>query len=178
MCVFCAATENLEAAHLLPNETDLTEEEFIKWCKRCKVAGLMDLANGITLCRDCHTQFDHFFVGVDPATMSLEVSNALSRSAVEKVRSKWERLQGKRVSPRSEMGKWPSKESFRDKFIEFKKQTKERQAKNMELKYICERCTKRFSSAKGLKSHQGSKTACANFHAKDLIRSTSALRRK
>ena len=60
-CVFCEATENLTAAHLIAYK-DINGPNLEPVFARCKIGTVQDIANGITACGDCHRHFDsHFF---------------------------------------------------------------------------------------------------------------------
>jgi hypothetical protein len=142
-CVFCEATENLTAAHLIAYK-DSSDPNLESVFARCKIGTVQDIANGITACGDCHHHFDSHFVGVNPDNMQVEVSWALLYSEDSKVKDKWSKIVGKRLEAKSTMGHWPSVEAFREKYSIFCAGRDKRQANQSELRFQCDECHKGF----------------------------------
>jgi hypothetical protein len=114
-CVVCDSPNNLQAGHLIAykdrNDKDI-EERF----KRCYISGIQDVSNAITLCADCHQNFDWCYFGINPFTSKLEISKALTYSRNPTVRDKWRKLKGKEIKPATTAGHWPSVEAFNEKY--------------------------------------------------------------
>jgi hypothetical protein len=121
MCVFCDATDNVTAAHLVAfKEFNSPEASLVPIFAKCRISSIQASENGIALCcQNCHDQFDHHFVGVNPDTMKVEVSGALLESKNPAVKGKWRNIAGKQIEARSTMGHWPSAEAFRVKYNVF-----------------------------------------------------------
>ena len=111
-CMFCDATDNLSAAHLIAYK-EIGSPSLNAIFAKCHIGTIQDLANGITLCKMCHDQFDYHFVGVNPETMRVEVSGALLDSKSSEIRDKWNLIHGKTIGAKFTMGHWPSVEAFR-----------------------------------------------------------------
>jgi hypothetical protein len=95
-CMFCDATGNLSAAHLIAYK-EIGSPSLNAIFAKCHIGTIQDLANGITLCKMCHDQFDYHFVGVNPETMRVEVSRALLDSKSSEIRDKWNLIHGKTI---------------------------------------------------------------------------------
>jgi hypothetical protein len=69
MCVFCDATDNVTAAHLVAfKEFNSPEASLVPVFAKCRISSIQASENGIALCQNYHDQFDHHFVGVNPDT--------------------------------------------------------------------------------------------------------------
>ena len=166
MCVFCDATENVTAAHLVAfKEFNSPEASLVPVFAKCRISSIQASENGIALCQNCHAQFDHHFVGVNPDTMKVEVSGALLESKNPAVKGKWSNIAGKEIEARSTMGHWPSAEAFRVKYNVFVERTNSRRAKQEANPVICRECGKGCKSEQGLVQHMRMK-GCFSYAAK------------
>ena len=93
-CVFCGSTSvELEAAHMIPvKQYDLLRDYNNN--TKYGIGSVMDTANGILLCCNCHKCFDAYLVCIDPATGKLLIAEALLANEPDK----WKRLQDRIVS--------------------------------------------------------------------------------
>lgn len=102
-CIFCnSVNEPLQAAHIIPVE----QREILNERDRCmeyQIGSIMDTANGILLCWDCHKCFDTNLVCIDPINGRLLITDALLGNMPEK----WRDLVDKAVPDGAYM--WPSK---------------------------------------------------------------------
>jgi hypothetical protein len=124
------------------------------------------LANGITLCKMCHDQFDNHFVGVNPNTMRVEVSRALLNSKFPEVRIKWNKIDNKKIRKKSTMVLWPSVAAFREKYKVFVEKRTNRRAKKSLNHFFCNICGQGTLSKGGMKQHKSSK-ACLRHKAEE-----------
>jgi hypothetical protein len=143
-CMFCNSSENIVAAHLIA----FKEGVYID----CKISGLQDPTNGIALCEMCHKQFDGHFVGVNPDTLQLEVSDALLHSQDPKVMEKWNLINQKVISAKSVQGFFPSTETFRVKYNVYLKGCEDRRANRSAKEVQCEKCPMSLKNKKALEN--------------------------
>ena len=69
--LFCDASNNLSVAHITAyKEIDSPWLDAV--FANCHISTVQDPANGLTLCKMCHDQFDYHFVGVNRETMQVE----------------------------------------------------------------------------------------------------------
>jgi hypothetical protein len=155
-CLFCESKENLEAGHIFSLLEDNTKRELtIQELDTYKISGIMDVGNGLTLCHSCHYHFDHYFIGVDPATMRLVVSDAADKGK--------QHLNDKVIKKRSDRGQWPSQELFEYRYRVFEEKREERRAKAMTYTVYCESCKRGFKTKQGLTSHLKSRNGCSKL---------------
>ena len=116
-CVFCEDGRNVGAAHLVRYKrphTYSTDDMFpFRRHGYTNLEIIPDVAEGITLCSQCHQQFDNNYIGVQPDTLTVEVSAELRDDR------KWSSIHGKVLEPRSTVEPWPSKETFGEKYTAF-----------------------------------------------------------
>lgn len=166
MCVFCDADTYLTVGHLIQYKDKVSEgiEEILK---SCKVGGVQEMSNGLTLCRDCHSQFDGGYVGLNPDTNRLEVSSALLESEHKYLAEKWKPLAEKLILPRSDVGSWPNYQTFARKYAFFQKKTEERKLSIFSV--ACEICGKMCVSEKGVAIHQRQGGCASNIARRKTV---------
>lgn len=112
-------SEPLQAAHIIP----VGQREILNVRDRCmenQIGHIMDTANGILLCWDCHQCFDANLVCIDPITERLLITGAL----LGNMPKKWKELVDKAVPDGTYS--WPSKAllQFRKNAMEAATQTR------------------------------------------------------
>jgi hypothetical protein len=149
-CVFCDASENLTAAHLIGYSSKETEK-LVEDLQRVNISGINDTMNGITLCGACHLMFDNFLVCIHPSTNRIEVAQCL-RSSID-YGMKWTALNGRNVVPRTKCGNWVTNELLERQYELFKQTTEERQLEALQKPLVCT-CGFRTNSKGGLAKHK------------------------
>jgi hypothetical protein len=115
----------------------------------CRIAGIMD---GISLCRDCHSKFDgrdgdnRLFI--NPVNKKVEISADLSKIP------KYQQLIGKKISPISTSGHFPTPPSLKIKYDQEQKKMDQRHLKNAGKTAECDVCHEWFKNDKGVAVHQ------------------------
>ena len=85
-CVFCNSSgphAQLEGAHVLPVELKNLLHERSN-CEKFGIDSIMDTANGITLCSECHQCFDRNLVCIDWEVIDYRFSFGLWRGRMDK----------------------------------------------------------------------------------------------
>ena len=103
MCVFCCSNQQLQATHIY-NKNDIKFENNIDdLLKGLKLFTVYDMHNGITLCYDCHQQFECHLCSthVDSTNtinnVTIVVSNSLLLSENKIEREKWQQLNNQSI---------------------------------------------------------------------------------
>lgn len=152
-CVFCDATTQLEGAHMMSLEESKARQLAGEELEKFEISGLMDVSNGITLCRRCHKAFDNSFIAVNPNSMTVEVSGAADNDL--------QALQDRKVAKRSRQGSWPSYQLFEHRYVLFCQKRGQRNANAASRPYGCDNCGQRFGTKGGLTRHRKSKNGCS-----------------
>jgi HNH endonuclease len=148
-CVFCESTSvELEAAHVIPvKQYDLLRD----YSNNAKygIGSVMDTANGILLCRNCHRCFDAYLVCIDPATGKLLIAEALLANEPDK----WKRLQDRIVSVHNPVT-WPNMELLKFRMNAMNSATESRHEKQENFRLYCMFCYKGYKKKNLLENHQ------------------------
>jgi len=141
LCVFCSSADSLVAAHIF-NVKDSSDYAMMR---EFHLHTLYDIGNGITLCEDCHKLFDFDLCSVhvennDNSNVFIVVAENVLQSSDEKVRLKWNYLNGKPVripnDPVELLRTWPLTSLFQYRESEFLLINSQRRKKDIAKKSL------------------------------------------